>query len=193
MLVATNEVSDENVVAGIREISPHRRWANTWHMHLGRANIASLLSLISSSCHHLLRWDSISSTYPCGCESVTIHRNTIRFSLRITSTEQKQELGMKDWILPFLCNCLSFLVTTLVEPVCEDLFPNDMQRSLILIKMQQNLVLHDMTGSEINHSFLFQGVIKILTACGMLRISIARCRIEPEIHSFPTMYIMGGV
>ena len=49
------------------------------------------------------------------------------------------------------------------------------------------------TGSEINHSFLFHGVLKILTACGMLRISIARCQIEPEIHSFPTMYIMGGV
>ena len=50
----------------------------------------------------------------------------------------------------------------------------------------------DMTGSEINHSFLFHGVIKILTACGMLRISIARCQIEAEIHSFLTMYIMGG-
>ena len=50
----------------------------------------------------------------------------------------------------------------------------------------------NMTGSEINHSFLFHGVLKILTACGMLRISIARCQIEAEIHSFPTMYIMGG-
>ena len=50
-----------------------------------------------------------------------------------------------------------------------------------------------MTGSEINHSFLFHGVLKIQTACGMLRISIARCQIEAEIHSFPTMYIMGGV
>ena len=50
-----------------------------------------------------------------------------------------------------------------------------------------------MTGSEINHSFLFHRVLKILTACRMLKISIARCQIEPEIHSFPTMYIMGGV
>ena len=50
----------------------------------------------------------------------------------------------------------------------------------------------DTTGSEINHSFLFHGVLKNLTACGMLRISIARCQIEAEIHSFPTMYIMGG-
>ena len=49
-----------------------------------------------------------------------------------------------------------------------------------------------MTGSEINHSFLFHRVLKILTACRMLKISIARCQIEPEIHSFPTMYIMGG-
>ena len=49
------------------------------------------------------------------------------------------------------------------------------------------------TGSEINHAFLFHGVIKILTACRMPKISIARCQIEPKIHSFPTMYIMGGV
>ena len=49
-----------------------------------------------------------------------------------------------------------------------------------------------MTGSEINHSFLFHGVLKILMACRMLKISIARYQIEPEIHSFPTMYIMGG-
>ena len=49
-----------------------------------------------------------------------------------------------------------------------------------------------MTGSEINHSFLFHCVIKILTACRILKISIARCQIEPEIHSFPTMYIMRG-
>ena len=58
--------------------------------------------------------------------------------------------------------------------------------------LTQNPSDNDMTGSEINHSFLFHGVIKILTACGMLRISIARCQIEAEIHSFPTMYIMGG-
>ena len=50
-----------------------------------------------------------------------------------------------------------------------------------------------MTGSEINHSFLFHGVLKNLAVCGVLRISIARCQIEAEIHSFPTMYIMGGV
>ena len=48
-----------------------------------------------------------------------------------------------------------------------------------------------MTGSEINHSFLFHRVLKILTACRMLKISIARCQIEPEIHTFPTMYIFG--
>ena len=50
-----------------------------------------------------------------------------------------------------------------------------------------------MTGSEINHSFLFHRVLKILTACRMLKISIARWQIEHEIHSFTTMYIMGGV
>ena len=35
-------------------------------------------------------------------------------------------------------------------------------------------------------------VIKILTACTMLQISKAWCQIEPKIHSFPTMYGMGG-
>ena len=66
---------------------------------------------------------------------------------------------------------------------------------LILLFQQSNILIWsfpDMTGSEINHSFLFHGVIKILTVCGMLRIPIARCQIEAEIHSFPTMYIMGG-
>ena len=58
---------------------------------------------------------------------------------------------------------------------------------------QKDVIHFHMTGSEINHLFLFHGVIKILTVCGMLRISIARCQIEAEIHSFPTMYIMGGV
>ena len=42
----------------------------------------------------------------------------------------------------------------------------------------------DMTRSQINHAFLFQRVIKILMARRMLKISIARCQIEPEIHSF---------
>ena len=35
-------------------------------------------------------------------------------------------------------------------------------------------------------------VLKILTACRILQISIARCQIEAEIHSFPTMYGNGG-
>ena len=34
-------------------------------------------------------------------------------------------------------------------------------------------------------------VIKILTAGRILQISIARCQIEAEIHSFPTMYGRG--
>ena len=49
-----------------------------------------------------------------------------------------------------------------------------------------------MTRSQINHTFLFVRVIKILTACRILKISIARCQIEGEIQSFPTMYGKGG-
>ena len=36
-------------------------------------------------------------------------------------------------------------------------------------------------------------VTKILTASRILQISIALCQIKAEIHSFPTMYIIGGV
>ena len=35
-------------------------------------------------------------------------------------------------------------------------------------------------------------VTKILTASRILQISIARCQIKAKIHSFPTMYIIGG-
>ena len=35
-------------------------------------------------------------------------------------------------------------------------------------------------------------VLKILTAGRILQISIARCEIETEIHSFSTMYGQGG-
>ena len=45
-----------------------------------------------------------------------------------------------------------------------------------------------MTRSQNNDTFLFQRVLKILTACRILQISIAWCHIEGEIHSFPTMY-----
>ena len=34
---------------------------------------------------------------------------------------------------------------------------------------------------------------KILTACRMLQISIAQRQMKAKIHSFPTMYILGGV
>ena len=34
---------------------------------------------------------------------------------------------------------------------------------------------------------------KILTACRMLQISIAHRQMKAKIHSFPTMYILGGV
>ena len=50
-----------------------------------------------------------------------------------------------------------------------------------------------MTSSQINDTFLFHRVLKILTAGRILQISIARCQIEAEIHSFPTMYGKGGV
>ena len=49
------------------------------------------------------------------------------------------------------------------------------------------------TSSQINDTFLFHRVIKILTGGRILQISIARCQIEAEIHSFPTMYGKGGV
>ena len=49
-----------------------------------------------------------------------------------------------------------------------------------------------MTSSQINDTFLFHRVLKILTAGRILQISIARCQIEAEIHSFPTMYGKGG-
>merc|ERR1712218_643787 len=51
----------------------------------------------------------------------------------------------------------------------------------------------DMTSSQINDMFLFHRVIKILTGGRILQISIARCQIDGEIHSFPTMYGKGGV
>ena len=35
-------------------------------------------------------------------------------------------------------------------------------------------------------------VTKILTASRILQISIALCQIKAQIHSFPTMYIIGG-
>ena len=45
----------------------------------------------------------------------------------------------------------------------------------------------DTTSSQINDTFLFHRVLKILTGGRILQISIARCQIEAEIHSFPTM------
>ena len=48
------------------------------------------------------------------------------------------------------------------------------------------------TSSQINDTFLFHCVIKILTGGRILQISIAWCQIDGEIHSFPTMYGKGG-
>ena len=39
---------------------------------------------------------------------------------------------------------------------------------------------------------LSHGGSKILTACKMLQISIAHRQMKAKIHSFPTMYILGG-
>ena len=49
-----------------------------------------------------------------------------------------------------------------------------------------------MTSSQINDTFLFHRVLKILMGGRILQISIARCQIDGEIHSFPTMYGKGG-
>ena len=49
------------------------------------------------------------------------------------------------------------------------------------------------TSSQINDTFLFHRVIKILTGGRILQISIAWCQIEAEIHSFPTLYGKGGM
>ena len=45
------------------------------------------------------------------------------------------------------------------------------------------------------YEFMIQShdVIKILTACRMLQISIAQRHTKAKIHSFSTMYILGGV
>ena len=97
--------------------------------------------------------------------------------------------------VPFLTlraeSCLSFSrLGTLRQPFCLCFYFGDCDS---LMNARHRIDQVHMTGSEINHSFLFHRVLKILPACRMLKISIARCQIEPEIHSFPTMYIMGGV
>ena len=50
-----------------------------------------------------------------------------------------------------------------------------------------------MTSSQINDTFLFNRVIKILTAGRILQISIARCQIQGEIHSKYVWQGGGGV
>ena len=59
------------------------------------------------------------------------------------------------------------------------------------IREQSQYVSH-MTSSQINDTFLFHRVLKILTGGRILQISIAWCQIEAEIRSFPTMYGKGG-
>ena len=51
-----------------------------------------------------------------------------------------------------------------------------------LVKTRNQIILTKQSGR----------VTKILTASRILQISIALCQIKAKIHSFPTMYIIGG-
>ena len=48
-----------------------------------------------------------------------------------------------------------------------------------------------MTQCQDEFRSLSGSVTEILTACGMLQISIAWCQNDAEIRGFPTMYTMG--
>ena len=50
-----------------------------------------------------------------------------------------------------------------------------------------------MTQCQDEFRSLSGSVTEILTACRMLQISIAQRQMKAKIHSFPTMYILGGV
>ena len=52
--------------------------------------------------------------------------------------------------------------------------------------------LYSMTRNQIILTKQSGRVTKILTASRILQISIALCQIKAQIHSFPTMYIIGG-
>ena len=47
--------------------------------------------------------------------------------------------------------------------------------------------------SGVSESQTVNCTIAILAACRMLQISIAQRQMKAKIHSFPTMYILGGV
>ena len=52
----------------------------------------------------------------------------------------------------------------------------------LVVKTRNQIILTKQSGR----------VTKILTASRILQISIALCQIKAKIHSFPTMYIIGG-
>ena len=54
------------------------------------------------------------------------------------------------------------------------------------------LAPYSMTRNQIILTKQSGRVTKILTASRILQISIALCQIKAKIHSFPTMYIIGG-
>ena len=59
--------------------------------------------------------------------------------------------------------------------------------------IHSSLIIYDKTQCLDEFRSLSGSVTEILTACRMLQILIAWCQIEAEIHTFPTMYIYGGV
>ena len=76
---------------------------------------------------------------------------------------------------------------------CSKLATFDPNLQLIsIVQYQEDDLVAYMTSSQINDTFLFHRVIKILTGGKILQISIAWCQIEAEIHSFPIMYGKGG-
>ena len=62
---------------------------------------------------------------------------------------------------------------------------------MTFLQIRVAIYMEHRTSSQINDTFLFHRVLKILTGGRILRISIAWCQIEGEIHNFPTMYSKG--
>ena len=62
-------------------------------------------------------------------------------------------------------------------------------------KLEQNNAwkTQHMTLCKYECMILSHDVSNILTACRMLQISIAQRQVKAKIHSFPKMYILGGV
>ena len=69
---------------------------------------------------------------------------------------------------------------------------NHIQRCDMLIITYRSAKNIYMTRNQIILTKQSGRVPKILTASKILQISIALCQIKAKIHSFPTMYIIGG-